>query len=321
MAKPQRGASIAAVFVSANSLVYDAGTSMKNILVLAACLFLAACSFQTNGQAGTNRVTVFEGARLITGDATAPIENSAFVVENNVFTQIGRQGEVKVPAGAARVNLTGKSVMPAKVDLHGHIGYQHDFDGTMAKEYFTRENLIDHLQRLAYYGFSAVISVGDLVDRSDLHGGRTHWGDVPLRVRQEIIPMAALFRTTGPGIAWPGSGANGHPSRIDVPYPVTTVDEARKAVQDYVRMKPEFIKIWVDDRGGRTQKLTPPLYLAIIDEAHRYNIPVAAHNVTLADAKQLMRAGVEGWLHLPVRNGEAPDGELISIIRERIAKN
>ena len=296
-------------------------SSSPSLLVVACLCLVAACSSQVNGgQARTTGVTVFEGARLITGDGSAPIENSAFIVENNRFTQIGRQGEVKVPARAARVNLTGKSVMPAKVDLHGHIGYQHDFDGTMAKEYFTRENLIDHLQRLAYYGFSAVISVGDLVDRSDLHGGRTHWGDVPLRVRQEIIPMAALFRTTGPGIAWPGSGANGHPSRIDVPYPVTTVDEARKAVQDYVRMKPEFIKIWVDDRGGRVQKLTPPLYLAIIEEAHKYNVPVAAHNVTLADAKLLMRAGVEGWLHLPVRGGEVPDAEIIAMIKERIAK-
>ena len=49
------------------------------------------------------------------------------------------------------MNLAGKTVMPSKVDLHGHIGFQHDVDGTMAKEYYTRENLIDHLQRLAYY--------------------------------------------------------------------------------------------------------------------------------------------------------------------------
>jgi len=85
-------------------------------------------------------------------------------------------------------------------------------------------------------------------------------------------------------------------------------------------MKPEFIKIWVDDRGGRTKKLTPPLYLAVIEEAHKLNVPVAAHNVTLADAKQLMRAGVEGWLHLPVRDGEVPDEELLAIIRDRIAR-
>jgi hypothetical protein len=270
-------------------------------------------------QRGTARVTVYEGARLITGDGSA-IENSAFIVEGSRFTGVGRRGEIQVPRDAQHVNLAGRTVMPAKVDLHGHFGYQHDWDGTMAKEYFTRENLIDHLQRLAYYGFSATIGIGDLVDRSDLHGGRTHWGDVPVRVRDEIIPGAALFRTAGTGIAWPGSGANGHPSRTDVPYPATTVEEARAAVRDNIQIKPEFIKIWVDDRGGRVKKLTPELYLAIIDEAHKYNVPVAAHNVTLADAKRLMRAGVEGWLHLPVRMGEVPDDELLAIIKERIAK-
>jgi imidazolonepropionase-like amidohydrolase len=69
------------------------------------------------------------------------------------------------------------------------------------------------------------------------------------------------------------------------------VAEARTAVQDYIRIKTEFIKIWVDSRGGRKPTLTPPLYRAIIDEAHKYNVPVAVHNVTLADAKELMRAG------------------------------
>jgi imidazolonepropionase-like amidohydrolase len=104
-------------------------------------------------------------------------------------------------------------------------------------------------------------------------------------------------------------------------YPVTTPEEARAAVQDYVKMKPEFIKIWVDNRGGRVKTLTPPLYRAIIEEAHRHNVAVGVHNVTLADAKELMRAGVEGWLHVPVRQGEAVDDELIAIVKERIAKN
>src|SRR5690348_7149141 len=139
-------------------------------------LLVTAC-----GSYGLRAQTVFEGARLITGDGSV-IEDSAFVIENTQFAQVGRHGQVRVPAGAAHVDLAGKTVMPAKVDLHGHIGFQHDVDGTMAKEYYTRENLIDHLQRLAYYGFSAIIGIGDLVDRSDLHGGRTHWGDVPLQI-------------------------------------------------------------------------------------------------------------------------------------------
>src|SRR5207237_1821032 len=97
-------------------------------------------------------------------------------------------------------------------------------------------------------------------------------------------------------------------------------EEARAAVRDYARIKPEFIKIWVDDRNGRLPTLTPPLYRAIVDEARRQAIPVAAHNVKLADAKQLVKAGVEGWLHAPVRDG-APDAEFLALVRERIARN
>jgi imidazolonepropionase-like amidohydrolase len=298
-------------------------TNRLSLFTLLVCLLIASgCSSKVeNRSAETPAVTVFEGARLITGDGSAPIENSAFLVENNQFTQVGRQGAFQIPAGAARVDLTGKTVMPAIIDLHGHIGYQNVPEGTMSKETYTRENLIDHLQRLAYHGVGAVVGIADLMSRSDLHGGRTNWGDVPLRVRDEIVPNAALFKTAGTGIAWPGAGPQGHPSRSDVPYFVSTPEEARAAVDDYVLMKPEFIKIWVDNRNGTKPTLTPPVYRAIIDEAHKKNVPVAAHNVTLADAKELMRAGVEGWLHIPVRGGDEVDDELIAIVKSRIAKN
>src|SRR5215208_5675282 len=287
-------------------------------LLAALGLLLAGSASDVKGQSA---VTVFEGARLITGDGSAPIENSAFIVENSQFTRVGHRGEFAVPAGAARVDITGKTVMPTLVDLHGHIGFQNIPAGTMSKATYTRQNLIDHLPRLAYHGVSATVSVGDLLDRSDLHGGRTNWGDVPLRVREEVIPNAALFRIAGVGMAWPEAGAQGHPSRADVMYFVTTPEEARAAVQDYVKMKPEFIKIWVDDRGGYKKTLTPPLYRAILDEAHKFNVPVGVHNVKLADAKELMRAGMEGWLHVPVRGGETVDEELIGIVKDRIARS
>src|SRR6185295_1557310 len=99
------------------------------------------------------------------------------------------------------------------------------------------------------------------------------------------------------------------------------VEEAREATRDYVKMKPEFVKIWTDDRGGTKKRLTAPLFRVIIEEAHQANVPVAAHNITLADAKEMMRLGVEGWLHPPVRGGEEPDDEFIAIIKDRKAKN
>src|SRR5262245_23357653 len=217
---------------------------MRYLLLAASLVFTSACSGQVERQPPqATRVTVFEGARLITGDGSAPIENSAFIVDNNQFTAVGRRGEVQIPSSAARVDLTGKTVMPTLVDLHGHFGFQNVAEGTMSKEMFTRENLIDHMERLAYHGVGATIGVGDLLGRSDLKGGRTPWGDVPLRLREETVPGAALFRTAGPGMAWPGSGAQGHPSRMDVSYWVSTEAEARAAVQDYVLFKPAFIKI------------------------------------------------------------------------------
>src|SRR5207302_3119643 len=134
---------------------------------------------------------------------------------------------------AAHVDLTGKTVMPALIDLHGHYGFQDIVRGTMSKAFFTRENLIDHLERLAYTGVGSAVGVGDLEDRSDMHGGRTKWGDVPLQVQRQVITNATMVRTAGTGIAWPRPGAPGDPSRLDAPYPVSTPEEARKAVDDY----------------------------------------------------------------------------------------
>jgi len=138
-------------------------------------------------------VTVFEGARLITGDGGTPIEDSAFVVEGNRITQVGRKGAVTVPAGARRVDLTGKTVMPGIVDAHGHPGFLDMVTGTMAKANFTRANYIDHLERYAYHGVAAVLSTG------------TDFGELAYRLREETIPNAALIRTVGLGVAYPAA--------------------------------------------------------------------------------------------------------------------
>ena len=85
---------------------------VKSLLAVPVVCVVAACSSPVETQGGANSgVTVFEGARLITGDGSAPIESSAFIVENTHFTRVGRRGELQVPAGAARVDLTGKTVM------------------------------------------------------------------------------------------------------------------------------------------------------------------------------------------------------------------
>lgn len=101
---------------------------MRWLGVLVAPLIGAvACSSPTPSNqpptAGSETVPVlFEGARLVIGDESAPIENSAFIVEGGKIGKVGRKGEIGLPAGAVRVDLTGKTVMPALVSAHVHIG-------------------------------------------------------------------------------------------------------------------------------------------------------------------------------------------------------
>ena len=95
-------------------------TSRKAALWLLAGLLAAALG--SPPAAAQSNATLFEGARLITGDGNAPIEDSAFLIEGNRVTQVGRRGEVTAPAGATRVNLAGKTVIPGIVDAHGHPG-------------------------------------------------------------------------------------------------------------------------------------------------------------------------------------------------------
>jgi imidazolonepropionase-like amidohydrolase len=143
----------------------------------AGLLVVAAFSWPAAAQAPRPAVTVFEGARLIVGDGSV-IENAAFVVENGRVTAVGRNGQVAVPAGAARVDLSGKTVMPAIVDAHGHPGFVDAVTGQLSKANFTRENYIDHLERYAYHGIAATISTG------------TDMGELAYKLGAETIPNA-----------------------------------------------------------------------------------------------------------------------------------
>jgi imidazolonepropionase-like amidohydrolase len=243
-------------------------------------------------------ITLFEGARLIAGDGGRPIENSAFLVENDRFTRIGANGRVQAPPGARRVDLSGKTVMPALVDAHVHLGYRKGL--TFTADNYTRDNLLDELDRFAYYGVAAILEAG------------TGRGALPFQVRNEAR-SGARYLTAGRGFAMPNAGP-GVPMR-DAAYGVTSEAEARRDVRALVANRPDLIKIWVDDRNGAVEKLKPNLYRAIIDEAHAHHVRVMAHIATLDDAKDLLRAGIDGFGHV-VRDRDI-DAELLAMLKPR----
>jgi len=271
-------------------------TPTCGLLVLAALVAIA------NAQSPAGSVVVYEGARLIAGDGRPPIEDAAFVVEGDRFTQVGARGTLRPPRGATSVDLRGTTVMPALVDAHSHLGYTDVATGDTAAAHYTRENLLDHLRRYAYYGIAATLSMG--LDR----------GELPYQLRDEPAAGAALFRTAGRGLALPNAGPNALYWR-DAAYGVTTEAEARRAVRELAAKKVDIVKIWVDDRNKTVTPLPPSLYRPIIEEAHSQKLRVVAHVYYLADAKALLRAGIDGFAH-GVRDLEV-DAEIMALFKAR----
>ena len=127
-------------FVVAMSAIRPLG----GVLMVGAVL-MAGCAGPEAGRDAA--VTVFEGARLIVGDGSAAIEDAVFVVEGDRITQAGPRADVEIPGDATRVDLSGKTVMPALVNTHVHLAS-------------TRDDRVDQLQHMAYYGAGLVVSLG-----------------------------------------------------------------------------------------------------------------------------------------------------------------
>jgi imidazolonepropionase-like amidohydrolase len=278
-------------------------------------LGLAACS-TVSGQAPSaqndRRPLLLQGARVIVGDGRV-IEDGALVVQDGLLMDVGRNGAVTAPAGAVVVDVKGKSIMPALVNAHTHLGWEKYT--SWGAQNFTRENLIDHLYRHAYYGVGTVISTAS--DRQSIA--------LPVALDQKLGKIGGARYVPEPGLGTPGGGANpnftndaGWWGDGDGFHEPASPEEARTAVRAEAARGTPVFKIWVDardlQRGGRV-KLTEDIYRAAIDEAIVHDIKVLAHAPDVRDHKLLLRAGVRRIIHGP----SEIDDEWIALMKERNA--
>jgi imidazolonepropionase-like amidohydrolase len=277
---------------------------------IAFCAFVAlATTYSTRGvetQAGRSRpVVLYEGVRLIAGDGSAPLANAAFLVENGTITRVARKGKVTPPGGAVRIDLTGKTVMPVLVNAHGHPGFQRGL--TYQASNFTRDTIMDDLNRALYFGVGIVQSQG--IEKGDV--------TYEIRADQEAGKLGgARLRIAGRGIGAPNAGP-GAAAYAGIAYEVTSEDQARKAVQELAARKVNLVKVWVDDRNGRAPRLSPDLFRAIIDEGHKHGLQVNAHVFYYTDATELVNAGIDALVHL-VRDKEMDDALVAAVVRHNV---
>ncbi|MBM3772632.1 MAG: amidohydrolase family protein [Acidimicrobiia bacterium] len=264
------------------------------------------------GARGPGAPVLYEGARLILGDDRPAIDSGAFVVSDGRITAIGRRGEVAAPAGANRVDLTGKTVMPALVNIHAHFGYEQYLTaaGESRSENFTAGNLRDHLERQAFFGVGSVLDAGSgALQVTQPFQADQAAGEYPSTARLSLMggvvpvnggPDHILIKGTRP---------------LKANYEVTLSGEGRAAIQDLHKKGVKHVKIWLGDRGGTYPAMPHEVYDAVIDEAHKVGIKVHAHATNVRDQKDALKARVDLLVHT-VQNAPLDD-ELVHLIREK----
>jgi imidazolonepropionase-like amidohydrolase len=242
-------------------------------------------------------VQVLSNFTLIDGTGKPPLHNAGMIIENGRITWVGLLRELKKPASANVVDLSGKYVMPGIIDLHTHLGNTIGLEQNA--KFFTRENVEKNLATYASYGVTTVLSMG--TDQ-----------DLIFKLRDEQRaerPKTTRIYTAGQGFVFKG----GYGGIAGVNKPVSTVAEVDPAVAIQAEHHVDIIKLWMDDHLGTFPKMPYPIARAIIESAHKRHLRVAAHIFYLQDAKELVNDGVDGLAH-SVRD-KPVDSELIRAMK------
>jgi imidazolonepropionase-like amidohydrolase len=269
-------------------------TSIATWLMLAP-LTLTAAPDQPAG------LTALTHVRVIDGTGGTPLEDATVLIEGNHILAI-RPGTAAVPAGARVLDLHGDTVIPGLINAHGHLALI--ADGQNSATAYTAENVLAELRQYESYGVTSMLSLG--LNRDLLYQIRE-------QQRQGTLDGATVF-TADRGMGVPDA-APGLPAAPDQIYRPATAQEARAAVDAMATRHADIVKVWVDSVGGTKPAMSPEIYRAVIEEAHKRHLRVAAHVYFLADAKSLVNAGVDVLAH-SVRD-KPIDQELIAAMKRR----
>jgi imidazolonepropionase-like amidohydrolase len=238
-------------------------------------------------------------SRMLDVRSATVIRNPVIVVEGSRIVAAG--ADVAIPAGAETIDLGDAFLLPGLIDAHTHLlqNYDSKFGGddinmllTVARQTESTRVLLGAAlgREMLEAGFTTVRDLGN----SGLHGAvalrdaiRSGWVAGPriVAATRALAPAGGQFGRLAPAAAL----------LVELEYDVVSgVDEARGAVRDALYAGADCIKVIVS-AGPRT--LSPGELQAIVEEAHRAGIKVAAHATNKADTRLAAEAGVDSIEH------------------------
>ena len=268
---------------------------MKNLTLFLTFLFFT--------QSLTAQTKALVGGRLIDGFGGHPIANSVIIIENDIITKVGHQGNTPIPKGAEIISTEGMDVLPGLWDMHvhlmitGHSNYTH-WDTTY------RDQLADVImpasaKQLLYAGVTSARDLGAPLEESIKVRDRINSGEIP----GPTMYMSGPFIQKKP-----------YPGTEDFRWGVDGESDARMKVKKLADAGVDCIKLIDQDQ------MTMEEVKAVVDEAHKLGLTVVAHSHRPEEIRRGLIAGVDNFEHTGLSSAPEYPADVMTMIKERTAQ-
>ena len=247
--------------------------------------------------AAAQQPTLLRNATVIDGTGVPAREHMDVTFAAGLIESIAPTSST-TPQGVTIIDCSGKTLIPGLISAHSHLGVL-EANATPSATAYNLPNVTAALNQFERYGVTTIVSLGlnrDLV--------------YELRAQQRSGTLGgATILTAGRGIGVPGGAPPLMVAKDQVDLPTTT-DQARADVDTFAARHADIVKIWVDPLHNKAPEMQPSIYEAVIDQAHKDRLHVAAHEYALKDAQSLVDDGIDVLAH-SVRD-QAVDAAFIS---------
>jgi imidazolonepropionase-like amidohydrolase len=197
---------------------------------------------------------VLQGGTIIDGTGAPPISDAVVVIQGNRIQAAGPRGSVRAPANARVISTAGKFIIPGLIDSHVH--YQ-DWAGEL----------------FLVHGVTTVVDLGNPADYMVALSDSIERG---FDVGPRIFSTGEFLRSRRRSVSYTHSAETAF---------LADAAQAREKVRELVGRGMKLVK---------AMELTHEQLLAVVDEAHKLGVPVAAHTV---DARRSIAAGIDYLAH------------------------
>ncbi|MEQ9592449.1 MAG: amidohydrolase family protein [Cyclobacteriaceae bacterium] len=249
-------------------------------------------------------VKALVGGTLIDGFGGDPLQNSIIIIEGERISEVGKIGELAIPANAEVISTEGMSVLPGLWDMHvhlmlnGHSDYTH-WDKTYKPPILEKVIMPASAHQLLLAGITSARDLGAPLDASINVRNRINKGELP----GPTMYMSGPFLQHEP-----------YPGTEDFRWGIKGEADARNKVRKLAKAGVDCIKLIDQDQ------MTMEEVMAVVDEAHKNNLPVVGHSHRPEEIRRGIKAGVDCFEHTGLSSAPEYPEDIMAMIKERTAQ-